>query len=233
MAKYQRLSAQERWNIIEPIIKGNKSIPSVSKSSHINKTTVSEWVRKFNESGMDGLENGKGWKQYSEELKLEAVEDVLIRKKSLSSVVKKYEISHNSVLKRWIKVYNSGKGLEAASSGRAGTIMTEGRKTTLLERIEITEFALARNKDYQAAMETYNVSYQQIYSWVKKYGKEGRDGLVDNRGKKAAKDEPELTELEKANLRIKELEARNEYLEMKDAFGKKLKELEERCGRFR
>ena len=40
--------------------------------------------------------------------------------------------------------------------------MKQGRKTTFEERIEIVNFTLAHEKDYQGAVEKYGVSYQQI-----------------------------------------------------------------------
>lgn len=36
--------------------------------------------------------------------------------------------------------------------------MKQGRKTTFEERIEIVNFTLAHDKDYQAAIEKYHVS---------------------------------------------------------------------------
>lgn len=45
--------------------------------------------------------------------------------------------------------------------------MKQGRKTTFEERVEIVNFTIAHEKDYQAAMEKYGVSYQQVYSWVR------------------------------------------------------------------
>lgn len=80
-------------------------------------------------------------------------------------------------------------------------------------------------------MEKYDVSYQQLYSWVKKYEQSGVEGLKDGRGRN--KEPEELSETEQLKLRIKELEARNDFLEMQDAFAKKLKELEHRYGRSR
>ena len=61
--------------------------------------------------------------------------------------------------------------------------MKQGRKTTFEERIEIVNFTLAHEKDYQGAVEKYGVSYQQIYSWVRKFEKDGSNGLLDRRGK--------------------------------------------------
>ncbi|MGM1050757.1 MAG: helix-turn-helix domain-containing protein, partial [Bacillota bacterium] len=72
-------------------------------------------------------------------------------------------------------------------------------------------------------IEKYNVSYTQVYSWVQKYKSVGEESLKDNRGRK--KPVEELDDHERLKLRIKELEARNEYLEMENALAKKLAEI--------
>jgi len=231
MKKYSRLSAEEKLELITPILNGSISAKGAEKKYKIYESTLRTWIRKYNEAGLYGLETGKGWKQYSEELKTQAVEDVLVRGMPQRSVVRKYEISDASVLRRWIKWYNSGKQLEATSSGRVGTIMTAGRKTTLEERIEIAQYTIARNLDYKSAMERYKVSYQQVYSWVNKYKDGGAESLKDNRGRSKAIEE--LSEVELLRLEVKKLKARNEYLEMESAIEKKLEELGRRYGNIR
>ena len=69
--------------------------------------------------------------------------------------------------------------------------------------------------DYTATIEKYSVSYQQIYSWVRKYNEKGAEGLVDKRGKR--KPESEMTELEKLRAENKLLAARNKRLETENA----------------
>ncbi len=101
--------------------------------------------------------------------------------------------------------------------------MTKGRKTTQKERAEIVESCISNNKDYGLTVETYNVSYQQIYQWVRKYEEGGVDKLQDNRGR--TKPESELSEVERLKLEIKILEAKNRQLEIENAFIKKLEEL--------
>lgn len=105
--------------------------------------------------------------------------------------------------------------------------MRQGRKTTFEERVEIVNFTIAHNKDYQAAMEKYDVSYQQVYSWVKKFGKQGSQGLVDRRGK-GLDSKPNLTTEEELQLKIKQLEERNRYLEAEVGLLKKLEEIKRR-----
>lgn len=233
MRKHKRRSADEKWKIIRHVLEGNASVNFTAKKYGIARGRISDWVRKYNQDGMAGLEKAKGWKQYSAELKANAVKDVVVNEMSLYSVIKKYEISSDSVLKGWINSYNSSNTLGDVSPGKVGTIMTKGRKTTFEERIEITEFIISRDYDYKGAQEKYNISYSQAYSWVKKYEKEGRNGLQDRRGKGSKKNEAELSEVEKLKLENKRLKERNEFLEMQDAFGKKLQELKHRYGHFR
>jgi transposase len=104
--------------------------------------------------------------------------------------------------------------------------MIKGRSTTLEERLEIVMYCLQNGKNYQQASEYFQVSYQQVYQWVKKYGQEGEKGLKDKRGQRKA--EPELTHEEKIQREMKRLERENERLQAENAFLKKLEEIERR-----
>ena len=97
--------------------------------------------------------------------------------------------------------------------------MTKGRTTTYEERIEIVSYCIEHGNDYPATIEKYGVSYQQIYSWVRKYNEKGAEGLVDKRGKRKAKSE--MTEVEKLRAEP-DLWKRNRRLETENAVLKKL-----------
>ena len=101
--------------------------------------------------------------------------------------------------------------------------MTKGRKTTQEERSQIVAFCIEHGKNYALTVETYQVSYQQIYSWVRKYEARGVDGLVDRRGKD--KPEDELTEAERLRQENRMLQAKLKDKEMEIALLKKLREL--------
>ncbi len=101
--------------------------------------------------------------------------------------------------------------------------MTKGRKTTQEERAEIVAFCIEHGKDYELTIKAYNVSYQQIYAWVKKYETNGIEGLVDNRGR--TKPKSEMTSEEKLRAANKTLETKIKELEMENMFLKKLREL--------
>ncbi len=91
--------------------------------------------------------------------------------------------------------------------------MNQGRKTTFEERVEIVNFTITHDKDYQAAIEKYGISYQQVYSWVRKFEKDGSQGPLDRRGKGLDR-KPTLPPEEELQLKNKQLEERNRYLEM-------------------
>lgn len=104
--------------------------------------------------------------------------------------------------------------------------MTKGRKTTLDERVEIVSFCMANGKDYGLVMEKFGVSYQQIYSWVRKYEEHGVDGLMDKRGKR--KPLEAMSEVERLRAENKMLRAEIKRKEMENAILKKLEEIERR-----
>ena len=162
-------------------------------------------------------------KVYSAELKLQAVQDYLSGKGSLRQICRKYEVKDKRQLQNWISCYNGHKDFERRSSARGEIYMTKGRKTTQEERAQIVAFCIEHGKDYALTVETYQVSYQQIYSWVRKYEASGVDGLVDRRGK--AKPEDELTEAERLRQENRMLQAKLKDKEMEIALLKKLREL--------
>ena len=60
--------------------------------------------------------------------------------------------------------------------------MTKGRKTTYEERIAFVKECIENGYNYTEISEKYKVGYQQIYTWVQKYKKDGEDALKDRRG---------------------------------------------------
>ena len=87
------------------------------------------------------------------------------------------------------------------------------RKTTIEERKEIVEYCLAHNRDYKGTASIYDVSYSQVYSWVRKYDINREDGLTDKRGHHKSDNEvDELEQLRRENKRLKRQLAENDML---------------------
>ena len=75
------------------------------------------------------------------------------------------------------------------------------RKTTIYERKEIVNYCIEHNRNYKETAALYNVSYSQVYSWMKKYDSDGDEGLIDKRGRHKLDDEvDELERLLRENV---------------------------------
>jgi transposase-like protein len=218
-------SLQDKIKIIKALKNGSHTISELEFIYKVNNLSIYEWVYKYEKYGLEGLKESPSWKMYSKELKQAAVQDVLSGNYSIREVTRKYEISSTSLLHKWIKKYNSHRELKDTSKGRTNP-MTKGRNTTLSERQEIVLHCLENGKDYQKTAETYQVSYQQVYQWVKKYEDGGEEALRDKRGRN--KEEIELTPEQKFKLEMKRLASENDRLRAENAFLKKLEEIERR-----
>ncbi len=104
--------------------------------------------------------------------------------------------------------------------------MVKGRKTTLDERIEIVRDCISNGRDYGQTIEKHKVSYQQVYTWVRKYEERGIEGLSDRRGKR--KDELDMTESEKLRAELKLTQAKLKRAEIENELLKKVEEKERR-----
>ncbi|GAB3790373.1 hypothetical protein GCM10028868_02900 [Virgibacillus kimchii] len=217
----------ERIQAVSSVIEDKKSVHTIAGEYSVDRTTIKSWVHKYQTDGVDGLKEKKKRMRYSKKLKKKAVEYYLNGEGSQRKTCEKFNISDPYVLRQWIKLYTSGKEIKSTSKGRG--LMTKGRKTTFQERIEIVQYTIANDFNYQEAIEKYRVSYQQVYSWVRKYQQDGEQALQDRRGK-TLESKSTLTKEEEFQLRIKELEHRNQYLEAENGLLKKLKEIERRSG---
>jgi transposase-like protein len=105
--------------------------------------------------------------------------------------------------------------------------MKDTRKTTQEERVQIAKECIENGNNYGEIAIKYQVSYQNVYSWAKKYRELGEAGLEDRRGKRK-KDQTSRTELEAAQIEIERLKHQLYMAEMERDLLKKLDEIERR-----
>lgn len=161
-------------------------------------------------------------RRYSAEEKIMAVQAYQAKEGSLREICRRFG---KKSLRYWIACYNGHKEEFKRPSGAKGALyMTKGKKTSQQERAEIVAYCLEHGKDYMLTVEEYGVSYQQIYSWVRKYEEKGIDALVDGRGR--TKPESEMTDTEKLQDQVRMLEAQLREKEMEIELLKKVRELE-------
>lgn len=222
MAKMNEYGATEKFAILQELEEGLGTRAEIAQKYNISVTTLVKWRHLYEKDGIVGLEICTHYKSYSAELKLQAVLDYLSGQYSQYEIIDKYNISSRTQLKKWLDKYNGHSSLTAYNGGAKA--MTKGRITTWQERIDIVLYCLAHNRDYQKTMSQFQVSYQQVYQWVKKYENGGEDALQDGRGRKRT--EEELTDADRQQLAMKKLEYENERLRAENAFLKKLRELQ-------
>ncbi|WP_353892236.1 helix-turn-helix domain-containing protein [Proteinivorax hydrogeniformans] len=222
MSSKTKYNAEEKYLIIEEYLSGSSNKSMVAYKYGLNRGTIFDWLDKFEKHGLDGLVDCKTRASYSKNLKENAIKDYLTGQYTLRHVTEKYGISDHSVLRKWIKKYN-GHRKSDAKKGMSYS-MTKRKTFNLEDKIEIVQSCIDNNHDYKFTAETYSVSYQQVYQWVKKYESGGEQKLKDRRGRKKSKDE--LTPEEKAQHEIKRIQEENEKLRAENALLKKLKELE-------
>ena len=222
----RKLKPEEKREAVEAYLNGDRQLHTIVGQYGIAKESFRTWVRNYQIFGREGLRDKHRQASYSAEVQIAAVKDYLSGAGSQADICKKYKIYSRTQLQNWIKMYNSHRELRHSRGRGSDIYMTKGRNTTYEERVEIVSYCIEHGNDYTAAIEKYGVSYQQIYSWVKKYNEKGAEGLVDKRGKR--KPESEMTELEKLRAENRMLEARNKRLELECAVLKKLEEIEGR-----
>ena len=225
MGRNFKVSYEERIDAVEKYLRSEYSISDLSNQLRVDKTTIEQWVVRYQSFGSEGLVETSKNLSYSSELKKAAVIDYLAGVGSYRDICIKYGIKSNRQLRNWISKYNGHDKLK--SSGTGGIpIMTKGRKTSYEERVQIVKYCIEQQNNYAETAQKYQVSYQQVYSWITKYETDGVEALQDKRGKRKTSDE--MSEIEKLKAENKLLEAKNKRQQMEIDFLKKLEEIERR-----
>lgn len=219
-SKYQ---PEEKLNIVQDYLNGGGSFRKLAKKYGIEAEKIRLWFHFYQERGEEAFSAQEGNRSYSADFKIKCVEMYLRGELSQKEICAKYGISEVNVLRSWVKKYNGGKELRDYDPKRE-VYMAPRRKTTKEERIEIVNYCLEHDHDYKNTAEVYEVSYSQVYDWVRKFEESGEEGLEDKRGKRKKDDEIDETEkLRRENVKLKrELELEK----MKVELLKKVKELE-------
>jgi Transposase and inactivated derivatives len=223
-----KYSVEEKIKAVERYLRGEASASEIAAEigmTQNGESYIREWAAIYRENGIEGFQLTRGNRSYSSELKQQAVEDYLQGKGSVRGICRKFKIPSTSMLRSWIKVYNGNRELRDYDP-KPEVYVAMARKTTKEERQEIVQYCLEQGKDYKGTATKYNVSYTQVYQWVRKYLESGEAGLSDGRGKR--KNDEELDELERLrreNLRLKKKLEESERLNL---LLKKVREFEGR-----
>ncbi len=226
MPQKQKLSVEEKVEIIQDYQKGTISKSEAARRGGVVRDTIDQWVRNYEADGVDAFLLHKN-RVYPTELKRQAVEDYLSGVGSESDICRKYHIRKRTQLQKWIKMYNAHGDFNSVKHSGGGSYMKQGRETTLEERIQIVKDCISSGKNYGEMALKYQVSYQQVRTWTLRFEQKGEAGLQDRRGRRK-RDQAPRTELEQAQIEIEQLKHKLYLAEMENALLKKLDEVERR-----
>ena len=226
MSRKAKYTVEAKVRAAERYLRGEASAAGIAAEMEMGKrgkSTVRAWAATYRENGIEGFHLKEGNSSYTAETKKQAVEDYLQGKGSLREICRKYHIPSKETLRRWIEVYNSNRELRGYDP-RPEVYVAMRKKTTKEEREEIVRYCLEHGKDYKGTAVKYEVSYSQVYQWVRHYEEQGEAGLEDRRGKRKSDDKvDELERLRRENLRLKAELQKSERLNL---LLKKVKEFE-------
>ena len=227
MPHKQQISIEEKIKAIQGYLRGEVGYSDSVERGGCSEKTFRWWVRRYQAEGVEAFLPHEQNRHYAPELKLQAVRDYLAGKGSQEEIAQKYHLCSSKQLRNWIKVYNTHGDFNTVKFSGGGSYMRQGRETSQEERLEIVKDCIASGKNYGAMAIKYKVSYQQVRSWTLRFEEMGEAGLEDRRGKRK-KDQTPRTELEKAQIEIKQLKHKLYLAEMENGLLKKLEEIERR-----
>jgi len=217
-----KFSTKEKLALINEFETSGLSSKMFGKAHGLGEKTVGRWQDRYQRDGLDGLREAKQNHHYSSAFKLQVIYAFLNGEGSDQELAMRYGLRSSSQVKIWVSKYNRDKTVAASPSRKQVPKMS--RKVTLEERIKVVEYVTEQKHSYSEAAERYQVSYQQARSWVLKAKEGGYESLEDNRGHRRPK--KELTDLDKANLRIRQLEGQVADMKLLEEFVKKYQELQ-------
>ena len=223
MPRKSKYSIEQRVQACEDYRSGTRSLEEICNSLGTpRKKTIREWAKKYEKYGIQAFQERSSNKSYTKEFKLRVVEEYIAGLGSLQSLIIKYDISSTRQLQNWISLYNANRELTDYCPKQEVYMAEARRKTTIEERKEIVAYCINHDRNYKDTASLYDVSYSQVYSWVKKYDTSGEESLIDKRGHHKTDDEiDELERLRRENLRLKR------QLKEKDMLAELLKKVKE------
>ena len=218
MSKKVKVSPSLKEFLVLKFKELNISSSQFCRIYNVERTAIIRWSIKYELGGKEALFEITTRTTYSAYTLINSVKDYLSGNFSMLDIVKKYNLSGNSVLKNWLKRYNTPKWNVKVEEFMAREKISKSFKLSLVLQV------LQQNLTVKEVASSNSISEGQLRDWIRKYKAFGEEALEDNRGNK--KSEEFLSTEEILKRKNKELEEKNRRLEAELLLLKKLMELE-------
>ena len=225
MGRKAKYTKEQKVKACEDYLNGRKSAEQIRLELNMEKygtRLVRKWAKSYRLNGHLIFDHKSTNNKYTKEFKEMIVQEYLLGHGSSEDLAVQYGICQDNTVSSWVRKYNSHIELKDYDP-KPEVYMADTLKVNKEKKIEIIQYCIDHDHDYKGTAEFYGGNYAQIYNWVKKYESKGKDALEDRRGKRKSKEL--LTNLEKAQRRIAELERMNKRYQMENELLKKRQSL--------
>ena len=218
MSKKVKVSPNLKEFLVLKFKELNISLSHFCRIYNVERTAIIRWSIKYELGGKEALFEITSRTSYSAYTLINSVKDYLSGNFSMLDIVKKYNLSGDSVLRNWLKWYNTPKWNVKVEEFMAREKISKSFKLSLVLQV------LQQNLAVKEVASSNSISEGQLRDWIRKYKAFGEEALEDNRGNKNS--EEFLSTEEILKRKNKELEEKNRRLEAELLLLKKLMELE-------
>ena len=158
--------------------------------------------------------------KYSEEFKLQVVNEYLNGHLGYTLLAKKYKPLNRAQIQRWVRAYQA--------FGMEGLMKKKKKQFYPVQfKLDVLNFMKQTGASYQDTAIQFNMNHPSlIATWNSKFLKEGVEGLKHVKGRPTMSKKPKA-KTEKIMSREEQLERENELLRLEVAYLKKLKAFRE------
>ena len=227
MDRRKKFTKEEKIKIVKRYLAGEIGCTSLAREVGCNGNSILRWATGYKENGEDFFRDTTRHRTYTIEFKKQVI-DYYFEYGSMDTTASKFCIT-TSVLRKWLKEYKSG--IITEWNPMPEVYAMKGRRTTYEERKEIVHYCLAHDKNYKETAKVYSLPYSRVYAMVQAYIKNGDEGIMDAKTRKAQQPLTEIEKLQQENERLK-LELELEKLK-RELVQKKISLEEERLQDFK
>lgn len=211
MSNKVKFTPEQKMFLVLKFRELNISLAAFCRLYNVERTAIRRWAIKYDNKGFKGLKEIQKPTKYSSYILIHAVEDYLTGKFSMLQIVEKYNLSGDSVLRYWLKWYNTPKWKLKIGEFMAREKISKNKKLQL-----VLQYINKENNVKEIASNNF-ITEAQLRDWVRKYKLHGDKALDDKRGTRKNQ-----AGLSKEEFLIRE----NKRLKAELILIKKLKELE-------
>ena len=171
----KKYSSDFIMKVVKECLANNECSAHISRKYKISNGMLQQWLLRFKYNGEAAFSSVR--RSYSTDFKIQCVQEVLQGLGTVDQIAAKHNLSAGFILRTWIKKYNSNMELKDFNIHKEDRMAKAKRDTSLEERIEIVNYCIENGCNYKTTATKFNVSYNQVYNWVKKFKANPATGL--------------------------------------------------------